>query len=194
MVLLFLAFLCSSNRMRLSLWCCLFSLVAVLSCSRSEEPATEPAPAPEPPTATKTGPLRVEAPGLEIGDDDATIVVDGFQFFMQPTEPDIFEIDADATQFIGYAPMIVDFGATALSGTPPVTYSWNFGDGTELGTGDRATHIFEKTGRMDVFVTGTDAAGDEANVQLALIVFSKEEWATARNLDIDSLPTPTPRP
>ena len=192
--MLFLAFLYSSSRMRLSSWCCLLSLVAVISCSRSEETATQPAPAPEPPTATKTGPLRVEAPGIEIGDDDATIVVDGFEFFVQPTEPDVFEIDADATQFIGYAPMLVSFGAAALSGTPPVTYSWNFGDGTPLATGERVTHVFEKVGRMDVFVSGTDASGAEANVQLALIVFSREEWATARNLDINSLPTPTPQP
>lgn len=180
--------------MRELLWCLVILLVVAAACSRGEEPATQPAAAPEPTEAAVTGPLRVEAPGLEIENDDATIVVDGFQFFVQPSEPDTFEIDADAKQFIGYVPMLVDFGAAALSGTPPITYTWNFGDGTEPVTGDRVSHVFEKTGRLDVFVTGKDSTGEEATVQLALITFTREEWARTRQLDLESLPTPTPRP
>ena len=169
-------------------------LVALTACSRSEEAAPAPAATSQPSATEAAPPLRVEAPGLELEGDDATVLVDGFQFFVQPAEPDEFEIDADAKQFLGYAPMLVEFGAAALNGTPPITYTWNFGDGSEPVTGDRVSHVFETTGRMDVFVTGKDGAGDEASVQLALIVFSREDWARSRNLDIDTLPTPTPRP
>jgi hypothetical protein len=172
-------------------------LLPLVACSRSEEPASPPpaapAAAPAEPGATQA-PIRVEARGLRIEDDDATVVVDGFQFFIQPSEPDVFEIDADASQFIGYAPLAVDFGAAALNGTPPVTFTWNFGDGSEPGTGERVSHTFEKTGRIDVFVTGKDAAGDEANVQLAFVIYTREEWAKARNIDVATLPTPTPIP
>jgi PKD repeat protein len=129
-----------------------------------------------------------------VDDDDATVIVDGFQFFVEPADPETFEIDADATSFMGYAPMLVNFGATALNGTGPFTYTWNFGDGTPPATGDRVSHVFEKIGRIDVIVTGQDAAGDTSSVQLALFVFTPEEWAKQRNVEVATLPTPSPRP
>jgi len=122
------------------------------------------------------------------------VVVDGFQFFAEPADPEDFEIDADATNFLGYAPMLVDFGAVALNGTAPVTFTWNFGDGSEPATGDRVSHVFEKTGRIDVFVTGADSTGEKSSVQLALVVFSREDWAKERGLDPATLTTPTLRP
>ncbi len=180
--------------MRSPAWYSVLILVALVACSRSEDPAPEPASVPE---ATAPAEKDLQATldsGIVIGDDDATVVIDGFQFFVQAAEPDVFEIDADASRFLGYAPTLVKFGARALSGTPPYTFSWNFGDDSELGTGDRVTHLFEKTGRLDVFVTGRDAAGDEAVAQLALILFTREEWARTRQLDIETLSTPTPLP
>ena len=164
------------------------ALVAVTACSRSDQPTTQPAAAP---AATVAG---LQGSEVLLVDDDATVLVDGFQFFLKPAEPDVFEIDADASKFMGYEPMLVEFGSRALSGTPPITYTWHFADGTEPGTGDRVSHLFEKSGRIDVFVTAKDGAGDEASAQLALVIYTREEWAKARQVTIESLPTPTPRP
>jgi PKD domain len=176
-----------------------FILVAVLlaGCTTSPEQEATPAPSLTPAVTagapTAVGSPQAKATGMLIDDDDATIVEDGFEFFAHPSDPEEFEIDADATKYVGYTPMIVDFGAKPLNGTPPFAFSWNFGDGSPAGSGERVSHTFDKTGRMDVVVEGQDATGAKASVVVALMILTPEEWAERQGLDAASLPTPTPR-
>ena len=46
-----------------------------------------------------------------------------------------------------------------VGGTPPFTYSWNFGDGSAGGIGTATTHVFNNTGRFTVIGTVTDSKG-----------------------------------
>jgi PKD domain/Thrombospondin type 3 repeat len=59
----------------------------------------------------------------------------------------------------------VAFHATASdSWSPPVTFSWDFGDGTTLDSGSNpdVTHAFANVGTFTVTVTARDAAGNSA--------------------------------
>ena len=54
----------------------------------------------------------------------------------------------------------VSFSATASGGTLPyVSFSWNFGDGSALGSGNTVTHAYASAGTFSVTVTVTDSAG-----------------------------------
>jgi PKD repeat protein len=57
---------------------------------------------------------------------------------------------------------IVTFNGTALTGTTPITYSWNFGDGSAVGSGSPITHLFPitlTTHSYTVTLTAANACG-----------------------------------
>ena len=54
------------------------------------------------------------------------------------------------------------FRSTALTGTTPITYSWNFGDGSAVGSGTPITHLFPitlTTHSYTVTLTAANACG-----------------------------------
>jgi PKD repeat protein len=108
-----------------------------------------------------------------------------------------FEIDADATSYFMPVGNVVTFKAKALNGTPPFTFTWNFGDGSESATGELVKHTYNKLGRLDAIVTGTDASGASSLVQLGLLVVTPEDWAKKLGLDakvLENYPSPSPDP
>ncbi len=100
----------------------------------------------------------------------------------EPAGPD-FEIDADATSYFMPLPNTVTFKAVALNGTPPFTFTWNFGDGSPPETGAMAKHTYTKLGRVDAVVDGKDANGDTARVTLGLLVTTPENFVQRLDLD-----------
>ena len=64
----------------------------------------------------------------------------------------------------------VEFTATAQGGIPPVTYSWNFADGT-TGSGEYVAHVFVAPGNYPVELWGNDSAGvlSVARVTIAVV-------------------------
>ena len=56
------------------------------------------------------------------------------------------------------APLTVSFEGTAGGGCPPITYAWNFGDGT-TSSEQNPSHVFEKDGIFAVSLTVTDSKG-----------------------------------
>src|SRR5437867_3522176 len=55
----------------------------------------------------------------------------------------------------------VSFSSTVIGGTPPyVSFSWNFGDGSALGSGNASTHAYTAAGTFSVTVTITDSASN----------------------------------
>jgi len=86
--------------------------------------------------------------------------------------------------------------ATVTGGTPPISYAWNFGDGS-MGTGVTTTHTYAGVGVFTATVTATNAAGpavattivtvSQAKLFLPLVV----RPATPPNLVVTSI-TVTP--
>jgi PKD repeat protein len=74
-----------------------------------------------------------------------------------PVAASITSLTASPQQFQACAPTVVTFNAAA-AGDQPVTYSWNFGDGT-TGSGQSLTHTYTQPGNYTVTLTVTNAAG-----------------------------------
>jgi len=69
---------------------------------------------------------------------------------------------AGASPNTGQAPLTVSLSATPSGGRAPYGYSWNFGDGTALGTAQNPTHVYANAGTYTPSVTVTDANGARA--------------------------------
>jgi hypothetical protein len=67
---------------------------------------------------------------------------------------------ADGSPEEGSAPLTVEFKADIEGGTPPLKYSWSFGDGTPLATEPNPKHTYEKAGKYRADLSVTDSAGD----------------------------------
>ena len=67
---------------------------------------------------------------------------------------------ADATPEEGQAPLTVEFKADVEGGTPPLKYTWAFGDGTPDASEPNPKHVFEKAGKYRADLTVADSAGD----------------------------------
>ena len=110
-----------------------------------------------------------------------------FDLETEPDDETEFEIDADATRYVGRAPMTVEFQAVALNGAEPTTFAWTFDDGSEPATATHVTRTFTEVGQVGAVVTGVDATGAESRVILILRVLPAAE-------EPDAAPAPPPEP
>jgi PKD repeat protein len=78
-------------------------------------------------------------------------------------------VTAAGTPDSGTAPLTVSFTATALGGTGPYAYAWDFGDGA-TGTGADVTHTYAAPGTYQANVTATDAATETAGTAVTIVV------------------------
>jgi hypothetical protein len=83
--------------------------------------------------------------------------------------PKTFTVTATATPIAGTAPLTVSFAAIPTLGTPPYTYVWSFGDGTNS-TEQNPTHTYEKPGTYAAEVLATDSLGLTATSSVQVIV------------------------
>src|SRR5690242_7758187 len=71
-------------------------------------------------------------------------------------EQDLY-VDVEAEPDEGAPPLSVRFSSSVDDATPPLTYKWDFGDGTPPSTDASPTHVYEKTGEYTATVSVKDA-------------------------------------
>jgi PKD repeat protein len=100
-------------------------------------------------------------------------VFGSFELLAAPTEPLAVEITSSDTE--GVAPATFDFEANVTGGTVPYTYSWDFGDGSIVESGDDeddndADHTFDVAGTYTVSATVTDSTGRTVSDSILITV------------------------
>jgi PKD repeat protein len=85
------------------------------------------------------------------------------------TEPDCFVI-VDAEPDFGPPPLTVRFMTEIDCTAEPVTYSWDFGDGTSGGNEPNPTHVYDKPGDYVAVVTTKSPDGGEGEDEMDITV------------------------
>jgi PKD repeat protein len=77
-------------------------------------------------------------------------------------------VDVEANPDEGAPPLTVKFTTSVEDAAAPITYTWDFGDGSPPGSDASPTHVYEKAGEFTATVTVKDAKGktgsEEADV------------------------------
>jgi len=80
-----------------------------------------------------------------------------------------FTVDASINQ--GLPPLGVTFSASGAGGVAPLTYSWDYGDGTPNDTGSSVvSHTFQGAGQYTVTLLVVDAVGDQFTNTTVILV------------------------
>lgn len=76
----------------------------------------------------------------------------------QPVPPEVVSLNASQTRFEVCEPVTVDFTAD-VRGDTPITYTWDFGDGSS-GAGGQASHTYTEPGTYTVRLTAENEHGE----------------------------------
>jgi PKD repeat protein len=81
-------------------------------------------------------------------------------------------VSVHATPTNGTAPLPVTFTGSVTGGTPPVTTSWNFGDGGSANGSVNTTHTYSLSGSYTAVLTAVDHAGFVATGSVSVTISS----------------------
>jgi PKD repeat protein len=86
--------------------------------------------------------------------------------------PPLTAVEITSSDTEGVAPATFDFEANVTGGTVPYTYSWDFGDGSVVESGDDETvdHTFDVAGTYTVSATVTDSTGRTVSDSILITV------------------------
>ena len=82
----------------------------------------------------------------------------------------VFTVSASSDITTGDAPLNLSFTSTVDSGTEPYTFAWDFGDGTDEGTEQNPTHIYEIPGTYTATCTVNDNNGQIKTASVGITV------------------------
>jgi hypothetical protein len=116
-----------------------------------------PPPAAAPAALTPTAPAGAAAPAAPAATADPG------------AEADCFVI-VDAETDFGPPPLTVQFTTETDCTGSPVTFSWDFGDGTKGGNEPNPTHVYEKAGDFIAMVTTTAPDGGTGEDEIDITV------------------------
>jgi PKD repeat protein len=68
-------------------------------------------------------------------------------------------VDLDAEPDEGEPPLTVKFTSSVEDATPPLTYKWDFGDGSPPASDANPTHVYQEAGEYTATVTVKDSKG-----------------------------------
>lgn len=97
--------------------------------------------------------------------------------------------EAMANPTSGKPVLAVQYTGTVTGGCPPLTYSWEFGDGGNS-TGLSPSHLYQKTGNFAAKLTVTDAKGNLAQVNAPAITVACPPMSCAVTANPTSGTTP----
>ena len=83
------------------------------------------------------------------------------------------QVDITATPPSGIAPLSVLFDPGSMGGDLPLSFAWEFGDGTTSSQSD-PSHVFQMPGTYTVSLKVTDSNGDEATDSAQVVVNSDD--------------------
>jgi VCBS repeat-containing protein len=87
---------------------------------------------------------------------------------------------AFASPMSGMAPLTVQFSASASGGTPPYSYSWNFGDGA-LNNQQNSSHTYSNAGTYTATLNVTDNTGAKVSSSIQITVNQVNNPPVARD-------------
>jgi PKD repeat protein len=85
-------------------------------------------------------------------------------------EVDELYVDLDADPDEGAPPLTVKFTSTIEDATPPLTYKWDFGDGSPAGTEANPTHVYQKAGEFTATLNVKDSKGISGSEEVDILV------------------------
>ena len=127
-----------------------FSMAGCESCRPSEEPEK----------AERPSPAKAAAPAAPAQEEADCFVI----------------VDAEAD--FGAPPLTVEFVTEVECTATPVTYAWDFGDGTKGGNEPNPTHVYKKPGDYLAVVTASSPDGGRGSDEIDITVdelFEEEE-------------------
>ncbi len=75
-----------------------------------------------------------------------------------PRPGDQFTVSAFADQALAQTGTTINFWAVPQNGTEPISYAWDFGDGSS-GSGETTSHAYSQAGTYNIGLTATDGEG-----------------------------------
>ena len=111
---------------------------------------------PPPPTTPKVGAVTTTTAAGEAGKADE--------------EPAPLLAWADGSPEEGTAPLTVEFKADIEGGTPPLKYTWSFGDATPNSEEMNPKRVYQKPGKYRADLSVSDSAGDSDSDYLEIEV------------------------
>jgi len=67
-------------------------------------------------------------------------------------------------------PLTVKFTSTVEDATPPITYKWDFGDGSAPATEANPTHVYQKAGEYTATLTVKDSKNISGSEEVDILV------------------------
>lgn len=123
-------------------------------------------------TGTFTATLRVTDSSSQSA--SASRKIEVFAKSMNP-----LQITLNASPAAGFAPLTVNFSASATGGSPPYYYKWSFGDGTTTAQKDPA-YLYNNAGNYNVTLSVTDSHANRADKYVTIKVSGKDSPADYR--------------
>ena len=132
----------------------LVATLALLGCTRDESPPAARAAAT--PAARASAAPQAAAPAAN--------------------EPaDELYVDLEAEPDEGAPPLTVKFTTSIEDGTPPYTYSWDFGDSSGSSTDANPSHVYQKAGEFTATVNVKDSKGLTGSEEYDVLVEADTE-------------------
>ncbi len=85
-------------------------------------------------------------------------------------EVDELYVDLDADPDEGAPPLTVKFTSTVEDATPPLTYKWDFGDGSAPASEANPTHVYQKAGEYTATLTVKDSKNISGSEEVDVLV------------------------